>query len=93
MGPPPKLPGKTTIVDSGRTCIYTVGGWVGYCSKTSIPYWLVLLVTCIPLFFALGYSIYHAQGYRPLEGVCRKCSYDLRGNLTGICPECGTPWR
>jgi len=22
---------------------------------------------------------------------CRKCSYDLTGNLTGVCPECGVP--
>lgn len=28
-----------------------------------------------------------------LEGkaICAKCHYDLTGNTTGICPECGTP--
>ena len=25
------------------------------------------------------------------EGRCRKCGYDLTGNITGRCPECGTP--
>lgn len=23
--------------------------------------------------------------------VCRKCSYSLIGNVSGVCPECGTP--
>jgi len=28
---------------------------------------------------------------RPFNlGVCQKCGYNLRGNVTGICPECGT---
>jgi uncharacterized RDD family membrane protein YckC len=24
-------------------------------------------------------------------GTCEACQYDLRGNVSGICPECGTP--
>lgn len=24
------------------------------------------------------------------DRVCRKCGYDLTGNATGVCPECGT---
>lgn len=24
------------------------------------------------------------------EGKCRKCGYDLTGNVSGTCPECGT---
>ena len=27
----------------------------------------------------------------PKRGVCRNCSYDLTGNISGICSECGTP--
>ena len=23
------------------------------------------------------------------HGICRKCGYDLRGTLSGVCPECG----
>jgi hypothetical protein len=26
---------------------------------------------------------------RPI-GVCRTCGYSLTGNLSGVCPECGT---
>lgn len=25
------------------------------------------------------------------EGICKNCGYDLTGNVSGICPECGTP--
>jgi hypothetical protein len=25
------------------------------------------------------------------EGHCEKCDYDLTGNLSGVCPECGIP--
>jgi hypothetical protein len=24
-------------------------------------------------------------------GLCAKCDYNLTGNVSGICPECGTP--
>lgn len=31
---------------------------------------------------------------RPVRpGACARCSYDLTGNLSGRCPECGTPLR
>jgi hypothetical protein len=25
------------------------------------------------------------------EGRCTRCGYDLTGNVSGTCPECGTP--
>ena len=27
--------------------------------------------------------------FKPNE--CRHCGYDLTGNVSGVCPECGTP--
>jgi len=29
---------------------------------------------------------------RPANGRCRRCDYDLTGNVTGRCPECGVWW-
>lgn len=29
--------------------------------------------------------------YRHSTGYCTCCGYNLRGNVSGICPECGTP--
>jgi hypothetical protein len=28
---------------------------------------------------------------RGLKNVCVVCEYDLTGNVSGVCPECGTP--
>ena len=28
--------------------------------------------------------------HRRRRGLCLKCSYDLTGNASGVCPECGT---
>jgi rubrerythrin len=28
---------------------------------------------------------------RAAKGACRVCGYDLTGNVSGICPECGLP--
>ncbi|MBK9118403.1 MAG: hypothetical protein IPM18_02215 [Phycisphaerales bacterium] len=28
---------------------------------------------------------------KPLSGHCQACGYDLTGNVSGRCPECGTP--
>ena len=34
-------------------------------------------------------------GWRPLRrtrrGRCPSCNYDLTGNMSGVCPECGAP--
>lgn len=29
----------------------------------------------------------------PRPGHCPRCGYNLTGNLSGVCPECGTPVR
>ena len=29
--------------------------------------------------------------YRRERGLCERCAYDLTGNTSGVCPECGTP--
>ena len=28
---------------------------------------------------------------RTRRGLCVHCGYDLRGNISGVCPECGKP--
>ena len=56
----------------------------------------VAISTLIPiLLFGILPAIY---SYRLLlhlgrnrTGLCRMCSYNLTGNTSGVCPECGTP--
>jgi hypothetical protein len=37
-----------------------------------------------------GYCVWKAHR-KPAEDVCRVCEYNLAGNVSGRCPECGTP--
>jgi len=30
---------------------------------------------------------------RRAKGLCRNCGYDLTGNVSGVCPECGEATR
>lgn len=52
-----------------------------------IPFWCVLLVTVPPWFFL------HRRARRirrrESEGLCLACGYDLTGNESGVCSECG----
>lgn len=53
-------------------------------SAAFIPLWLPLVLLAVPtvLLFWLG-----RRRIRP--GHCWKCGYNLRGNISGRCPECG----
>jgi hypothetical protein len=52
----------------------------------AIPYWLLVLVALVmPL--STGYRLLRRHGV----GCCPACSYNLTGNMSGTCPECGTP--
>jgi len=60
--------------------------------------WLYPLVICSAI--ALFIYVLHAAGRRdalrvrfPTFPLCWKCQYNLTGNISGICPECGTPIR
>ncbi len=48
-----------------------------------IPFWM-------PFVLAAGLTafLWWRECRRPLPGHC-PCGYDLRGNVSGVCPECG----
>ena len=50
-----------------------------------VPLWLLFLLAAIPT----AYLWWHDRGYRP--HACQSCGYDLTGNVSGTCPECGEP--
>lgn len=52
-------------------------------SFTFIPYWLSLIVLAVPT----AILFYRDRRYPP--GHCQRCGYDLTGNVSGACPECG----
>jgi len=52
--------------------------------------WIVpLLAVPYPVFAFIRGPV--RRWRRQRKGLCRKCGYDLTGNVSGVCPECGTP--
>jgi predicted amidophosphoribosyltransferase len=57
----------------------------------SIHYWiLILLFLWFPVLWLLDQH-HGLPARRRLRGLCGKCGYNLTGNTSGVCPECGTP--
>lgn len=57
---------------------------------------VLLLIGVAILLSALSHSLAFAIGGRRRRqppGCCIACGYNLTGNLSGVCPECGTPAR
>lgn len=50
-----------------------------------IPLWLSFLIVMIPTAF-----LWLSDRRRYPAGHCTKCGYNLTGNVSGRCPECGT---
>jgi len=53
------------------------------------PLWMPLALLCAYPASWLVLRRPLRQYYRRKHGLCPKCSYDLTGNESGICPECG----
>jgi hypothetical protein len=55
-----------------------------------------MLVVCVawPIAYLLEWLVEAAQRNvrrrRSSSGLCSACGYSLRGNVSGVCPECGT---
>ena len=67
-----------------------VAGIVGV--RVEVPPALALLIPLIPAMFA-----WHRwdrpnelRRERLAKGQCPHCGYDLTGNVSGVCPECGS---
>ncbi len=58
-----------------------------YQSAVAVPFVLPMLFCAVPLFiiFRDPYRRYR----REKKGLCLNCGYDRRGNVSGVCPECG----
>ncbi|GJM24122.1 MAG: hypothetical protein DHS20C16_05370 [Phycisphaerae bacterium] len=51
---------------------------------TKIPFWILFVPSIL-------ITIWLWRTSRILPGKCWNCRYDLTGNVSGTCPECGTP--
>lgn len=60
---------------------YNSGEWG---SVTVIPFWTPMLIIAVPT--AL---LWHRDRRCNRPGCCLRCGYDLTGNISGVCSECG----
>ena len=51
----------------------------------SLPLWIPLLIVAVPTAI-----VWRRDRRRMSPGHCPTCHYNLTGNTSGICPECGT---
>ncbi len=66
-----------------RLPTYLIQAPPGYWSGVWIPLWLIALVV------AVSWGIIRWR-HRPIPpGHCTSCGYDLTGNISGVCSECG----
>jgi len=56
--------------------------------RLTVPCWFLALATAVAP--ALWYRRYRTRRARDLTSRCLACGYDLTGNVSGVCPECGT---
>jgi len=57
-----------------------------------VPYWLPAALFAIPpAVWLIALRRRWRRRYRLAHGLCLTCGYNLTGNVTGRCPECGAP--
>ena len=49
-----------------------------------LPHWVLLAAVGVPTLL-----LWLPSRRRRTPGHCQKCGYDLTGNVSGVCPECG----
>lgn len=59
-----------------------------YVVTAQVPHLVLFFLLALPLLYIASRKAYHSAREEGL--YCRKCAYNLTGNLSGVCPECGT---
>lgn len=57
----------------------------------SSPQASTIVIGNFVVYTALGALLAMLRPKKQIAGTCRKCAYDLTGNVSGTCPECGSP--
>ena len=65
-----------------------IGKWIG---SEMVALCILFIVPMLIAYF-LSRAVFMLIAFRLtlVRGRCRECLYDLAGNVSGVCPECGT---
>ncbi len=64
---------------------HVIAGYTAF--QFGIPLWVPFLILAVPS----AWLFWSDHRRRKRAGHCEKCGYDLTGNTSGKCPECGGP--
>ncbi|MBN1490435.1 MAG: hypothetical protein JXA69_11015 [Phycisphaerae bacterium] len=68
----------------------TLGIYYRYFRWSDATLWTLMVTLWYPaIAFAVLPLLWWYRRARPKPGCCRKCGYNLTGNVSGRCPECG----
>lgn len=72
-----------------RRGLFAWENWAGRVKMLAIPLWFpAFLFGILPAGSVISSLLGRLRRHRC--GLCMKCGYNLTGNTTGVCPECGT---
>lgn len=77
-----------------QTRLHGLGFWIGWEKKEPlvvfvVPYWFTTGLTAMITLLCMRS---HLRIRRRIQlNHCQKCGYNLTGNITGVCSECGMP--
>lgn len=73
--------GTNLAGDATKTCIT-------YIRTLELPLWSIVCLSLVPPVLTIPRRLRSRR--RRQQGECIRCGYDLRGNVTGRCSECGS---
>lgn len=89
------------LSDNGITAGWTTVGFGGQRQRAFLPRlknlppfdkWIVVLPFWVPAaLFGLSAAWLWFKSHHIPSNCCQRCGYNLTGNVTGVCSECGTP--
>jgi len=78
------------LVNIGPICLLVLCGYRDFRSFREVVFFYAVFYGIVGVL--CGFAWWRcAVSKRQGPGICGKCQYDLTGNVSGVCPECGTP--
>ena len=68
--------------------VYRAGGFI-FGRNVLIPFWFLIALFSVVPAFTVATRNRRLRMARIQAGRCGACDYDLTGNTSGVCPECG----